>query len=113
VPFHQEESDPVHHNGCGEKEQSENPDGKHSPKPAKSHPRNYSWAELMKRVWDVDVLKCDRCGGRMRILCAIKTPEAIVKTFSIVRACLPVSGAEKLGHYGGPNGATIWNKILH
>jgi hypothetical protein len=79
VPFHQEESDSIHHNGCGGKEQSANPAGKHAPKSAQSHPRNYSWAELMKRVWDVDVLKCNRCGGRMRILCAIKTPEAIAK----------------------------------
>ena len=31
----------------------------------------------MKRVWDVDVLECDRCGARMRILAAINTPEAI------------------------------------
>jgi len=43
------------------------------------HPRNYSWAELMKRVFGLDVLKCDRCGGRMRILCAINPPDAIKK----------------------------------
>jgi hypothetical protein len=78
VPFHQEESeesDSVHHNRCAGKEKNENVNCE----PAKSHQRNYSWAELMKRVWNADVLKCDRCGGRMRILCAIKTPEAIVK----------------------------------
>lgn len=79
VPFDREESGSVHRSGCGGKEQSKNPGGKHIAKPAKNHPRNYSWAELMKRVWDVDVLKCDRCGGRMRILCAINAPEAIVK----------------------------------
>ena len=42
-------------------------------------PRNYSWAELMKRVFSVDVLGCDRCGGRMRIIAAIPPPEAIRK----------------------------------
>jgi hypothetical protein len=41
--------------------------------------RNYSWAELLKRVFSVDVLECDRCGGRMRILAAIHPPEAIRK----------------------------------
>jgi hypothetical protein len=41
------------------------------------HPRNYSWAELMKRVFGFDVLKCNACGGRMPILCAINPPEAI------------------------------------
>jgi hypothetical protein len=45
----------------------------------KIHPRNYSWAELMKRVFGFDVLKCDSCGGRMRILCAINPPAAIKK----------------------------------
>jgi hypothetical protein len=42
-------------------------------------PRNYSWAELLKRVFSVDVLCCDRCGGRMRIIAAIHPPEAIRK----------------------------------
>jgi hypothetical protein len=79
VPFHQEESECVHHNTCCGKEKSENPSDQNAAQSAKSHPRNYSWAELMKRVWDIDVLKCDRCGGRMRILCAIESPEAIVK----------------------------------
>jgi hypothetical protein len=32
---------------------------------------------LMKRVWELDVLKCDHCGGRMRILAAIHSPDAI------------------------------------
>jgi hypothetical protein len=32
------------------------------------HPRNFSWSELMLRVVEIDILKCDRCGGRMRIL---------------------------------------------
>ena len=79
VPFHQEKSDSVHHNGCEGKEQKENPEGKHISRSARNHPRNYSWAELMKRVWGFEVLKCARCGGRMRILCAITVPDAIVK----------------------------------
>ena len=31
----------------------------------------------MKRVWEVDVLECTRCRGRMRILAAIHSPDAI------------------------------------
>jgi hypothetical protein len=53
--------------------------GKKGENPSKSHPRNYSWSELMKRVFGFDVLQCDRCGGRMRILCAINPPDAIKK----------------------------------
>ena len=33
----------------------------------------------MKRVFATDVLACDRCGGRMRIIAAIHPPEAIRK----------------------------------
>ena len=43
------------------------------------HGRNYTWAELMKRVWALDVLECPRCQGRMRILAAIHSPAAIGK----------------------------------
>jgi len=39
-------------------------------------PRNYTWAELLKRVFLLDVLVCDRCGGRMKVLCAVHPPEA-------------------------------------
>jgi hypothetical protein len=41
--------------------------------------RRYAWAELLKRVFSVDALKCYRCGGKMRILCAIHPPAAIEK----------------------------------
>ena len=45
--------------------------------PTATRPRNYSWAELMRRVFEIDVLECPWCGGRMRVLAAIVTPEAI------------------------------------
>ena len=32
--------------------------------------RNYAWAELMKRVWAIDVLECPRCFGRMGLVAA-------------------------------------------
>jgi hypothetical protein len=45
--------------------------------PAATRPRNYSWAELMRRVFEIDVLECPRCRGRMRVLAAIVMPDAI------------------------------------
>ncbi len=42
----------------------------------RSRPRNYSWAELMRRIFEVDVLECPECGSAMRILAAIHPPEA-------------------------------------
>jgi len=37
-------------------------------------PRNYTWSQLMARVFALDVLECPRCGSRMRILAAIEDP---------------------------------------
>ena len=33
----------------------------------------------MKRVWELDVLECPRCRGRMKIVAAINSPNAIQK----------------------------------
>jgi hypothetical protein len=41
-----------------------------SPKP---RPRNYSWAELMRRVFEVDVLDCPECGGLGTLICPALT----------------------------------------
>src|SRR5437867_5518743 len=42
--------------------------------------RNYTWSELMKRVFAADVLACPDCGGRLRILSTIRPPEITRKT---------------------------------
>ena len=39
-------------------------------------PRRVEWAELLRRVFAVDVLQCPRCGARMRLLAVIHAPEA-------------------------------------
>jgi len=41
--------------------------------------RNSTWAELMRRVFAVDVLECWHCHGRMRILAAIHPPDTTRK----------------------------------
>jgi len=41
--------------------------------------RYYSWHELLKRIFIIDILVCPKCGGKMRILTAINTPEIITK----------------------------------
>ncbi len=38
--------------------------------------RRLDWADLLRRVFAVDVLECPRCGGRMRLIAAIHPPEA-------------------------------------
>jgi hypothetical protein len=50
-----------------------------APTPAKPHPRNYTWCELMKRVFLLDVLQCEICGGAMKIIAAIHAPDTTRK----------------------------------
>ena len=56
------------------------PSGLEGPVPASEEavlrPRRLAWAELLRRVFAVDVLECPHCGGRMRLLAAIQPPEA-------------------------------------
>ncbi len=39
--------------------------------------RHWAWANLMRRAFDLDVLACPRCGGRLRLLGTIEDPVAI------------------------------------
>jgi hypothetical protein len=41
--------------------------------------RNYTWAQLMKRVFSVDVLQCECCDGRMKVIAAISQPDVAAK----------------------------------
>ena len=45
------------------------------PKPGSARRPNYSWAALMTRVFQVDVLECPQCKGRLRILAVIHPPD--------------------------------------
>ena len=42
-------------------------------------PRRLAWAELLQRVFEVDALRCPRCGARMRLVAAIEEPEVTRK----------------------------------
>jgi len=34
-------------------------------------------ADLMRRAFDIDVLACRRCGGRLRLIATVEDPDAI------------------------------------
>jgi len=59
--------------------------------------RYYSWSELMRRVFQVDVLRCPRCNaGPMRILAAIHPPtitEAILDSLGLPTRAPPIAPA--------------------
>jgi hypothetical protein len=43
----------------------------------RSAPRHWAWAALMRRAFDVEVLACPRCDGRLRLIATIEDPETI------------------------------------
>ena len=56
-------------------------------------PSRVPWAELLSRVFKVDVLKCENCGGRMTVL-AFLTGRAVVKKI-LEHLGLPATGPPK------------------
>ncbi len=66
------------------------------PDPPATRPRNYSWAELMKRVFAIDVLECP-CGGRRSVIAVITQPP-------IIRAILDCLGLSSAGSARSPPG---------
>jgi len=48
-------------------------------------PRYYKWAELMRRTFDIDVLRCPNCGGRMKLIAVIEDPKVIRKILEHLR----------------------------
>ena len=51
------------------------PEREASPRAAGT-PGAWTWAALMHRVLDLDVLACPRCGGRLRVLATVQAPRA-------------------------------------
>jgi hypothetical protein len=40
-------------------------------------PGSWTWAALMRRAFDLDVLRCPRCAGRMQLIATIEDPAVI------------------------------------
>ncbi len=49
-------------------------------------PRRIAWAKLLARVFALDVTRCRKCGGRMRVLEIISDPDAIARILHGARA---------------------------
>jgi hypothetical protein len=47
------------------------------PPPSAARPPRWRWADLLQRVFAVDVLACPNCGGRMRVLATIEDPPVV------------------------------------
>ncbi len=55
-----------------------------------ARPSRIPWAQLFKRVFKVDVLRCAKCGGDMKIVAFIEEPEAVRKVLDCLG--LPTTG---------------------
>jgi len=61
-------------------------------KGSKRRRRNLFWAELMRRVFGIDVLACPECEGRCRIIACIEDPVVFRKILAHLR--LPATGVQ-------------------
>jgi hypothetical protein len=55
--------------GCGVSPPSSSP-------PPRSPGRHFAWAELLRRIFEIDVLAC-ACGGRLRFIATIEDPPVV------------------------------------
>jgi len=49
--------------------------------------RRQRWAELIRRVYEVDPLRCPRCGGQMRIIAFLEPRDQAPAIARILRHC--------------------------
>ena len=53
--------------------------------PAERQARRQRWAQLVRRVYEVDPLVCPKCGGEMRIISVILDPAVITTILEHLR----------------------------
>jgi hypothetical protein len=58
-----------------------------------------SWAERLKRVFDVDILLCPKCGGRLTIIAEITDPTVIYKVLDHVARAPPKTQPASTNRY--------------
>lgn len=63
----------------GEADQSPNTADRDGDFPSASTRAQMSWAQLLKRVFMIDITTCPPCGGPLSILAAIEAPSVIIK----------------------------------
>ena len=66
---------------------------------APRRPATMAWADLLRRVWDIDALRCLSCQGRMLVVGVVKDPDVI----EAILAAILIS-KELPGTASGPRG---------
>ncbi len=63
------------------------PDDSPASSPSSSpRPRRIAWAKLLARVFAIDITRCRKCGGRMRVLEVVSDADAIARILHGARA---------------------------
>ncbi|MFN2378172.1 MAG: transposase [Candidatus Binatia bacterium] len=99
---------------CGQRPEAcgrtDSPPGTRDPSSA-GRARRMAWSELLRRVFAVDALRCQRCGGAMRIVAAVCEPHAVAAFLACIRKgagrsppCFAGYGSRVLPHYSGGDG---------
>jgi hypothetical protein len=47
--------------------------------PARPPRRYWAWADLLRRIFAIDVLGCSQCGGRLRLIATIEDPAVVTR----------------------------------
>jgi hypothetical protein len=77
-------------------------------------PRRWPWARLLQRVFGFDVLVCDRCGGRRRILGAVTEPHAVQRLLAALGLAPEPPGAGSGPHLTDlPSPCRALRRALH
>jgi hypothetical protein len=53
--------------------------------PNRGIPRRQRWAALLQRVFEIDALRCPRCGSRLRLIAAIEDPTVARKILECLK----------------------------
>ena len=67
------------------------PEGEAAPESADRAALRRRWAEMIRRVYEVDPLVCPRCGGEMRVVGLITQPAVIKRILDHLRKRKKVS----------------------
>ena len=61
-----------------------------------------SWAERLKRVFDIDISVCPLCGGTLRVIADVTDPDAIRTILAHLKQRAPPDAVRRQGPEQGP-----------
>jgi hypothetical protein len=69
-----------------------------------------SWARRLKRVFDVEIERCTRCGGQLKIIASIEEPQLMAKILSHLERAMAEQPQSERPH--GARGPPLQSSLL-